>query len=244
MHSISLHKALLDKTGVVWITCGLLWCFYKLFGLSFWRHPFTMEDPLRSKWCNATFLQKCSDQATNSSTSWKAWGWVCLHSIPLNSHLGCVACGDWCSFLACILSAFWYGWQRSAFNFSVITQKAFTLLYWCITTSAYQKCLWNPMISLYLTTDFAPLFVGWGGSWFSLDETFFFNASETALPIFLAWVTAVFSVSITPRTGFRARGRPNFSGTDFWFCSGPGLRSSSKAVLWRGFPAKDSKSWI
>ncbi len=32
-------------TGVVWITCGLLWCFYELFGLSFWRHPFTAEDP-------------------------------------------------------------------------------------------------------------------------------------------------------------------------------------------------------
>ncbi len=28
-------------TGVVWITCVLLWCFYHLFGLSFWRHPFT-----------------------------------------------------------------------------------------------------------------------------------------------------------------------------------------------------------
>ncbi len=32
--------------------------FYQLFGLSFWRHPFTAEDPLVSKWCNATFLQK------------------------------------------------------------------------------------------------------------------------------------------------------------------------------------------
>ncbi len=30
-----------DWTGVFWITCGLLWCFYQLFGLSFWRHPFT-----------------------------------------------------------------------------------------------------------------------------------------------------------------------------------------------------------
>ncbi len=30
-------------TGVLWITCGLLWCFYQLFGLSFWRHPFTAE---------------------------------------------------------------------------------------------------------------------------------------------------------------------------------------------------------
>ncbi len=44
-------------TGVVWITCVLLWCFYQLFGLSFWRHPFTAEHPLLSKRCNATFLQ-------------------------------------------------------------------------------------------------------------------------------------------------------------------------------------------
>ncbi len=56
-------------TGVVWITCGLLWCFYQLFGLSFWRHPFTAVDPLVSKWCNATFLQICSDEETNSFTS-------------------------------------------------------------------------------------------------------------------------------------------------------------------------------
>ncbi len=34
-----------------WITCGLLW-------LSFWRHPFTAEDPLVNKWCNDTFCAK------------------------------------------------------------------------------------------------------------------------------------------------------------------------------------------
>ncbi len=47
--------------------CGLhveLWCFYQLFGLSFWRHPFTTEDPFVSKWCNAKFLQICSDEET------------------------------------------------------------------------------------------------------------------------------------------------------------------------------------
>ncbi len=43
-------------TGGVWITCGLLWCFYQLFGLSFWRHPFTAEHSLLSKWCNNKFL--------------------------------------------------------------------------------------------------------------------------------------------------------------------------------------------
>ncbi len=63
IHIFSLHKTLTDGlidvnwlTGVVWITCGLLWCFYQLFGLSFWRHPFTAEDPLMSKWCIAKFF--------------------------------------------------------------------------------------------------------------------------------------------------------------------------------------------
>ncbi len=37
------------EIGVVWITCGLLWGFYQLFGLWFWRHPFTADDPLMSK---------------------------------------------------------------------------------------------------------------------------------------------------------------------------------------------------
>ncbi len=50
---------------VLWV---LLWSFYQLFGLSFWRHPFTAEDPLLSKWCNVTFLQICSDEETNTST--------------------------------------------------------------------------------------------------------------------------------------------------------------------------------
>ncbi len=39
----------------MWITCALLWCFYEFFGLSFWRHPFTAENLLVRKWCNAKF---------------------------------------------------------------------------------------------------------------------------------------------------------------------------------------------
>ncbi len=42
---------------------------------SFWRHPFTAEDPLISKWCNTNFLF-CSDEEKKSSTSWMASGWV------------------------------------------------------------------------------------------------------------------------------------------------------------------------
>ncbi len=60
--------------GVVWITCGLLWCFYQMFGLLFWRHPFTAEHPLLRHWCSDTFLQIW--WRTNSSTSCIAWGWA------------------------------------------------------------------------------------------------------------------------------------------------------------------------
>ncbi len=64
------------RTGVVQLTYGLLWCFYQLFGLSLWRHPFTALDPLVSKWCR--FLQICSNKETNLSIYSMAWGWVNL----------------------------------------------------------------------------------------------------------------------------------------------------------------------
>ncbi len=53
-----MKRSLLDRSGVdyLWIIVML----YQLFGLSFWRHPFTAEDPLVSKWCNATILKICS----------------------------------------------------------------------------------------------------------------------------------------------------------------------------------------
>ncbi len=52
-----------------------LWCFYQLFRLSFWRHPFTAEDPLLSKWCNATFLQICSHEETHLHLEWPESIW-------------------------------------------------------------------------------------------------------------------------------------------------------------------------
>ncbi len=42
----------MDWSGVDY--CGI---FISCLKISFWRHPFTAEDPLLSKWCNATFLQ-------------------------------------------------------------------------------------------------------------------------------------------------------------------------------------------
>ncbi len=82
------------STGFMLITGGLSWCFYQLFGLSFWRHPFTAEDPLVSKWCNAEFLQICSDEERNTFTSWMTWGQVHFQQIfifgwtvPFNDHI-------------------------------------------------------------------------------------------------------------------------------------------------------------
>ncbi len=49
---------------------------------SFWRHPFTAEDPLVSKWYNATFLQICSD------FEWS--GWVFLAELTLIHFLYCI----------------------------------------------------------------------------------------------------------------------------------------------------------
>ncbi len=57
-----------------WLTESMvyLWIIMMLL-LLFWRHPFTADDPLVSKWCNAKFLQICSNKEMNSSTSWMAW---------------------------------------------------------------------------------------------------------------------------------------------------------------------------
>ncbi len=69
---------------VVWIIYGLLWCFYQLFELSFWRHPFTAEDPLVKN-----ELIYILDGLTVSTFSAKFCFWVNLsfsfHSVHLFS---------------------------------------------------------------------------------------------------------------------------------------------------------------
>ncbi len=71
--SIRPTTACLLIDGVVWITCGyvLISCLD-----SFWRHPFTADDPLVGKSCKAKFLQMFSNEETNSSICWMAWGWL------------------------------------------------------------------------------------------------------------------------------------------------------------------------
>ncbi len=80
-------------TGAVWITCGLLWCFYQLFGISFWRHPFTAEDPLL---INAFFsifvflcelIRKCILLETHAHTSRDVTcSFMALSSSPFTSR--------------------------------------------------------------------------------------------------------------------------------------------------------------
>ncbi len=83
------------------LTDGLVWIivtFYQMFGLPFWRHPFTAEYPLVSKWCNATFLQilwrKLSDMwpsmVTYTRNSCSAFNPKCTHmqwTHTVNTHL-------------------------------------------------------------------------------------------------------------------------------------------------------------
>ncbi len=67
--------------GLEW--CGLLVIFFdQLFGLSFWRHPFTAEDPLLSKWFNAEFLQICRrNKLTCISAGLRVQVWVKFRQI-------------------------------------------------------------------------------------------------------------------------------------------------------------------
>ncbi len=65
------NKQLFTSQDVNWWT-GVMWIIVVF--LSFWRHPFTAEDPFMNMWLNATFLQICSSEETNSSTPWMAEG--------------------------------------------------------------------------------------------------------------------------------------------------------------------------
>ncbi len=120
-------------TGVVWITCRLLWCFYQLFGLSFWRHPFTAEHPLVSKWYNTTSPQIYSDEKTNSSTSltegffgWTTFCWAQCHTVLIsqdtkNSNYSVQTNAWWRQF--CFLhvgNELCVGWLRVSVRFGLL----------------------------------------------------------------------------------------------------------------------------
>ncbi len=54
-------------TGVMWITCGSLWCSYQLFEFSFWWHPFTAS---YHWWANAKFHSVLRKKQTHLHLGW------------------------------------------------------------------------------------------------------------------------------------------------------------------------------
>jgi len=56
--NFSLHKMLIDGLGLVWITCGSLWCLYQLFELLFWWHPFNYKGSIgeQGDTCSISYL--------------------------------------------------------------------------------------------------------------------------------------------------------------------------------------------
>ncbi len=80
---------------LLWITCGLFWCFYQLFELSFWRHPFTAEHPLVSfslknhSSCIWTFASiiACMQAKANILCHWQQ---ICRYSLKIFPRLSCI----------------------------------------------------------------------------------------------------------------------------------------------------------
>ncbi len=69
---------LLQKTLMDWSGVDYLWIFV-MFLSAVWTLILTAPIHIHwwaSKWCNVTFIQICSNEETNLSTSWIAWGWV------------------------------------------------------------------------------------------------------------------------------------------------------------------------
>ncbi len=95
---------------LLWITCGLFWCFYQLFELSFWRHPFTAEHPLVSfslknhSSCICTFASiiACMQAKANILCHWQQ---ICRYSLKIFPHLSCI-CNS-ASIFACMKSDEW-----------------------------------------------------------------------------------------------------------------------------------------
>ncbi len=54
-------------------SCGLLWCFYQLFGLSFWRHPPIHWGSIGEQVMQFRIYPNLFQWRKNSSTSWMAF---------------------------------------------------------------------------------------------------------------------------------------------------------------------------
>ncbi len=138
----------MDWSGVDYL--WIIGMFYQLFGLAIWRHPFTANDAMVSKWCNAKFLQICSDKETNSSTSCIAWGWVHFQKIfifgwtfPLSAKSGRTSS---------TLDRFWNVYDRPLYTSQRYAAAQHFLPFICIKFSSF-RCFDS------LTTCFALLWI-------------------------------------------------------------------------------------
>ncbi len=76
-------------TGVV----GLWWCFYQLFRVSFWRHPFTAEHPLvRQVIHNAVLLSWPHHSRLAFSVLFIDTQWVFMMCETISSFVSCGSC--------------------------------------------------------------------------------------------------------------------------------------------------------
>ncbi len=66
----------------MWITYGFLWCFYQLFELSFWRHPFTAEDPLAVNFPKSLLVTKQIHLHQDEQIFTFGWAISLIHYIP------------------------------------------------------------------------------------------------------------------------------------------------------------------
>ncbi len=92
--SFSLYKMLIDGLK----SCELLLCFYQQFGLLFWWHPFTAEDPLVSKWCHAILSKICSDEEINSgliNIRWAKGEYIFIIGWTAIQRNNCNICNIW-----------------------------------------------------------------------------------------------------------------------------------------------------
>ncbi len=75
LKSICLLQTNKDKTFIDWLELSEhLWIIVMFLSSAIWTvilmiHPFSSVDLLVRKWCNAAFIQTCSEKETNSSTS-------------------------------------------------------------------------------------------------------------------------------------------------------------------------------
>ncbi len=164
LHRISLHKTLTDGLE----GCGLLWCFYQLFGL-------ILTAPIH---CSGSIsdhddhdLNTAKSVPMKKQTSWMAWGWVFCTRI-FNLHRKCTAlfrsfifvllfviCFKDCHNLICFLVS--YTWWMWYYNY---TNKSISMKCWkwppvILIIKNHEILLWLFYFSIHLSSQLLSLYV-------------------------------------------------------------------------------------